>query len=385
MAPHFEGVHTSYAVVGVSAAAALALAAPDLVDKIRIVDKRPCNLKCNKAFVQNLFHSFFGHHPANIYQRNAQLVAEALCIFEEIRLLVRNGRNQLPSGNAQTCLEPPEFLHVHIVGEGLEGHCPAHNLHRSLADKSRGEHEGVNAQTLKFLCHLEALGLLHSAFESVVHVHLDDDSHIVSGNLHYLVDYQAHKAHSVIQAPAKFVLPPVGVRGEELADEVAVAGVDFDTVESCLAGELHGVSEILDYGEDLVLLEGSGKGRGVEVQSAGGPDRGASAGRAVSHIAAVAELYGCLGAFGVYGVGELPKFRDYLLAHPELPVEREPAAADGGIGYRGHTYASARNGGVVVKQVLRRTVVVCHILKSCRADDSVAQRYRPYLAGRKYL
>ena len=84
------------------------------------------------------------------------------------------------------------------------------------------------------------------------------------------------------------------------------------------------------------------------------------------HVAAVAELDAGLGTFGVDGVGEIFKFGYYFFSHPELPVEGEAATRDGGVGHGGHADASAGHGGVVVKQLFRRTISLAHIFKSSR-------------------
>ena len=144
----------------------------------------------------------------------------------------------------------------------------------------------------------------------------------------------------------------IGIRREELADQVAVAGVDLHTVESRLPGKCDGVAEVLDQPLDLVLAQGAGKGRRIKVEAAGGADGGAAAGAAVRHIAAMAELDGRLGALFVDGIRNFPKCGNDLLAHPKLPVKGEAAPVHGGISQRGHPHPTARDGHVVVLQIL---------------------------------
>ena len=54
----------------------------------------------------------------------------------------------------------------------------------------------------------------------------------------------AHKSHAVVERASVFVTPPVGVRGQELADEITVSGMDFYCVESgitcCIDGSAKG-------------------------------------------------------------------------------------------------------------------------------------------------
>ena len=116
------------------------------------------------------------------------------------------------------------------------------------------------------------------------------DAHIASGVLEHICHHQLHKSHPVLEAASELVAAAVGVGREELADEGAVTAVDLNAVKASLAGEVYGRSEVLYQRQDFVLLKGPGPGGGVEVEAAGGSDRGAAAGRAVGHITAVAQL-----------------------------------------------------------------------------------------------
>ena len=196
-----------------------------------------------------------------------------------------------------------------------------------------------------------------------MHVHLDYHAHVVAGGFHDLLHHELHEAHAVLEAASELVAAVVGVGREELADQVAVAGVDLHAVESGLAGEVHGMAEVVGDAEYLVLAQSAHEGGGVEVEAGRGPDGGAAAGGAVGHVAAVAELYGGLGALGVDCIGEFAELGHYLLTHPELGVEGESRTRHRGVGHGGHPHAAVCDCGVVVEQVLRRTVVVCHVLE----------------------
>ena len=161
--------------------------------------------------------------------------------------------------------------------------------------------------------------------------------------------------------------------------------MDLHAVEAGLPREVHRMSEVVGDLQDFLLFQPAHEGGGVEVESGRGAHGGAAAGGAVRHVAAVSQLYGRPGAFGMYGVGEFPEFRNYFLAHPELGVEGQSGAGDRGVGDGGHSDSSACHGGMVVEQILRRAVVVSHVLEGGRAYHAVAQRDRPYLAGREYL
>ena len=171
--------------------------------------------------------------------------------------------------------------------QGLERHCAAHNLHRRLAHEACGEHQRVDAQALQLLSHLQALLRLHSAAEAVVHIHLYHHAHIVPGGLHHFLDHHPHKAHSVLQAAAELVLAPVGIWRQELADQVAVAGVDFHAVKAGLARQVYRIAKVRHYLQYLFFAQGADEGGGVQVEASGGAHRHTSAGGPVRHIAAV--------------------------------------------------------------------------------------------------
>ena len=225
---------------------------------------------------------------------------------------------------------------------------------------------------------LQAFRALHTATETVVHVHLDQNAHIVSSLFHDALYDHAHQAHTVLKRAAKTVVPVVGVWREELADQVAVAGVDLDAVEASTARQADCIAEIVHEGVNLVLAQRACKRRGVEVETSGSPDGHASAGGPVSHIAAVPQLDGCLRPLGMHGVGDFPQRGYDLLAHPQLAVERQAAPVHGSVCQRGHPHPSPGHGHMVVHQVLRGFVAVGHILEGSRSDDAVAERHRTY-------
>ena len=152
-----------------------------------------------------------------------------------------------------------------------------------------------------------------------------------------------------------------------------MSGVHLHSVKARLNAYPRGIAEGL--GHLLYVLPGHSaeEGRGVEIESAAGTYRSAVAGAPVGHIAAVAELYAGLRALGVYGIGELPEVRDYLIPEQELRVEGEAAFADCRIGDRSHSYPSFRNGNVIVEKFLGRAVVLAHRLEGGGTYGPVAQ------------
>ena len=304
-----------------AAGAAFKFSAVELVHEVRVPDEGARDLQSGEAGVQDFFHLVPGDQSADIDQRHLQRSAELLGLFEEIAFAVGYGRNHQTPSKGDSSLEPPEFLHVHVVAQGLQGHGSAHDLHRGAAHESGGEHEGVRTGLFEFPGDLDAFFGLHALPEAVVHVDLDNHSHVVAGGFHDPVHHQIHEAHAVLETASELVFAAVGVGGEELAYQVAVAGVYLHAVEPGFAGEIHCGAEVVGNLKDFIPAQPAHEGGGVEVESRGGPDRGAAAGRAVGHVSAVAELNGGLGAFGMDGVGELPELGHYFPAHPELGVE----------------------------------------------------------------
>ena len=107
-----------------------------LVDEIGVMHKRPCHLETLETGSEDFFHLVLRDEASDIDERQFQHLTELHGVFQEIPLLVRNCRNQKPSDSEQGRFQPPELLHVHVVGESLEGHRAAHHLHRSLAHEA---------------------------------------------------------------------------------------------------------------------------------------------------------------------------------------------------------------------------------------------------------
>jgi hypothetical protein len=78
-------------------------------------------------------------------------------------------------------------------------------------------------------------------------------------------------------------------------------------------------------------------------------------------------------AFGVDRVCKCLEFRNYLLTHPKLVLERESAPAYCGISDSRHSDAAACHGGMVIEQLLRRSLSGAHGLEGSRPDRAVLQ------------
>ena len=231
-------------------------------------------------------------------------------------------------------------------------HRAAHDIHRSLADKAAAQDEGVGAIGLQTLRHLQRLVNLHAALETVAHVHLHYHCHIVARRLHHLFHTLVHETHTVFQRPAVDVMTAVGVGRKELADEIAVAGMYLDSVETGFASQADGIAVSTRHSRQLVGAKASDECRRIEVETCCGAYRRTAADALVRHIAAMSQLDGRRCALRVYRIGELAQASYYLLAHPQLTLERQTALSDGGISHCRHSNTACRDRLMIFQQLL---------------------------------
>ena len=163
------------------------------------------------------------------------------------------------------------------------------------------------------------------------------------------------ETYAIFEASPIFVSAMVGERGEELVQEVAVCGVDFDQVEACGKGTVGGCYEV---GDDLVhasAVEGGGEGVGlVEADGGGGYGLPTAFGRGhgadwlpgkghAGFAAGVGQLGSCVGAVLVEEGGDAVELWD-VLVFPDAEV----AGGDAGFGADcvclGDDESSAANG-----------------------------------------
>ena len=174
----------------------------------------------------------------------------------------------------------------------------------------------MGSQAFEFLCDEYAFVDFDTSLKPVSHVGFYDYRHIVSGRFHHISHAHAHKSHAVVERASVFVTSPVGVRGQELADEITVSGMDFYCVESgitcCIDGSAKGFCDFLDF----VFTHSSHKCGGIEVES-GRCRYGNLAGcAAVRHIAAMSKLNGGFGSLVVNGICNASQRFDDFGSHP---------------------------------------------------------------------
>ena len=90
-----------------------------LVHEVGVMDERTGHLEGHEAGVEHLLHVVFIDHTSHVNQRHLHRIAELHGCIIEIRIFIGHSRDDDVSAEAQTDLQPPELLHVHIVSHGL--------------------------------------------------------------------------------------------------------------------------------------------------------------------------------------------------------------------------------------------------------------------------
>ena len=140
-------------------------------------------------------------------------------------------------------------------------------------------------------------------------------------------DHLDRKAAAVLERPAVAVLPAIGPRGEELAEQVAVARVDLYRVEARLARQQRGADEVARLLGDVGLGHLAAERHAEEAQFAAGAERPAADDPRAGEEPAVPQLDRRRRAFPVHGVGEGPQSGQDLGAHPQFVAERPAVVA----------------------------------------------------------
>ena len=108
----------------------------------------------------------------------------------------------------------------------------------------------------------------------------------------------------------------VGVGREELADQVAMSGMNLNGIHPCFTSQVHGLPIGSGHRWKLRGVQPTHEGWGVEIESAGCTNRGTPADAFVRHVSTVPQLDGSSGSLFVDRIGQLTQPRDNLLAHP---------------------------------------------------------------------
>ena len=92
----------------------------------------------------------------------------------------------------------------------------------------------------------------------------------------------------MLKVAAPFVAAMIGVRREELAYEVAVAGVNLHTVEARIFGEASGIAKLHSHLANFIVAHTAHYSGRVEVEARACRDGNLSGSAWVRHIAAEA-------------------------------------------------------------------------------------------------
>ena len=211
-------------------------------------------------------------------------------------------------------LEPPEGLHVHIVGEGLIRHRSTEDSHRRATDSTAGEDDAVHMMLGNLLSHLDTFFYIRTMPAVIPHISLDDDCHIVTGMRHNLIEHLIEEPYAILKRTSVLVMPMVGTRADELGDEVCVSGMYLDTVEATLACPIDSFAELLNHIVYLIDFEATMDSRAIEVEPCIGADRHTVACIEMRHIAAVTELDRRFRALRMDSVGQFLHIRNDIRA-----------------------------------------------------------------------
>ena len=133
------------------------------------------------------------------------------------------------------------------MGHRLDGHSTPHHIHGSFAHKTSAQNKRVYTRLFETFGHLHGFVYLHTSFESVPHIHLYEDGQIISGSLHYFFHTHIHESHTVFERTSVFIFAVVGIRREELTDEVAVSRMYLHGVKSGFTRQIYSPAEVFGH------------------------------------------------------------------------------------------------------------------------------------------
>ena len=188
---------------------------------------------------------------------------------------------------------------------------PLKHLDRQLVG-GRGDVDQVDAGVGQHAAERRALLDLQSARHELDCRNAVPDREILADHLAKSGQDLEREPRAILQRAAVLVRPSVGVRGQELADEVAVRAVDVNHVDPGLETAPRRLHKSVD--DDLDVLMGHRARHGARIDERarhdGGRDRLALTGRARRLASAVIELHRELGPVLVDGVGDLAEPRN---------------------------------------------------------------------------
>ena len=137
------------------------------------------------------------------------------------------------TGQTYTIFQPETF---HVVSHTVYGHGTAHNIHWSFAHKATTQNKCLCTIVNQTAGNLQAFIFFHTSFETVTHIHFDQYSGVITGSFSNFIHNLIHEAHPIVQAAAIFIFAVVSVGRKKLADQIAVSGMNLNSIESGFLG-----------------------------------------------------------------------------------------------------------------------------------------------------
>jgi hypothetical protein len=179
-----------------------------------------------------------------------------------------------------------------IGGHLPDGHVAAHHVQRGAGGKPAAGDQGAGPFLLEAASRLQRLLQLQAAFEPVALVELHQHREAGADRLAHPAHHRRREAQPVLQAAAVLVAALVGPGREELAEQVAVSGVQLHRVEAGFQGQPGGPGEVGRLILDLGRAHGLAHRAAIDAQFPGGAQRAAADHDRAGKKSAVHELHG---------------------------------------------------------------------------------------------
>ncbi|MCY1529904.1 hypothetical protein D9M68_650750 [compost metagenome] len=351
------------------------VAIADLVREVGVLQQGAAEGGEVEAFGDHLAQAVGAAHAAQVGERQARGLAHLTGQVEEVQLAVGHAREggaaeQFHRGALQRVL-----LQAH---HGRQRAGAAEQEHRRAQHRAAAHHQGVEAGAFKQLRGLAGFVDGQAAVEAVAEVELGEDRHLAAEFGAHGGEHFQGEAHAVLQRTTVGVAAPVGGRRDELAEQVAVAHVDFHRVEAGAAYQGGGAGVFGDGAGDVAHRHRAAErhpGKHPVLVDAGmralGPWLGGRLGAA--EAAAVRQLRGQRAALGMHGGGEALQLREDALVHPHLVGEGQAVRRHPAVGHGGQADAATGHTRVVGDQVVAGHPGRAHALEGGGLDHPVAQ------------
>ncbi len=336
-----------------------------------IAHRRPAHLDEREALVQQGLHLRQRFHPADVRHRDGDRVAHAPGLVQEELGRVAVVLHHDAPEQRQAYLGDSALLLLHHL---LDRDAAPQHVERGAGGEAARGHQCGRPGRLERLGHRRRVVHVEAAPPAVADVHLDEEGEVRPHGRAHRGDHLHGEAQPVLGGAPVAVGAPVGPGGEELAEQVAVAGVQLHGVEAGVAGHDGAPGEVGDLVGDIGLGHGAAERGAEEAELGRRPDRPSPDHPRAGEEPAVAQLDGRRRALGVHGLGEAAQPGHDVGAHPELMAERTAVVADGAVGQGGHPDAAGRDAPVVLDEPVGDHAALGKALEASRPHHPVAER-----------